>query len=99
MIFALTFWSQPQVVTDSWIELAGTVTLIAFVIGAYRHLECHVSGCHRVGRFQHGHYKLCRVHHPNVPNDGKIGQQQLDEVSAKLDQAAKAGEATQHQHR
>jgi hypothetical protein len=96
MILALTFWSQPQVITDSWIELAGTVTLIAFVIGAYKHLECHVNGCHRVGRFQHGHYKLCRVHHPNVPNDGKIGQKQLDEVSAKLDQTANAGEAAQH---
>jgi hypothetical protein len=95
MILALTFWSQPQVVTDSWVELASTITLIAFVIGAYKHLECHVNGCHRVGRFQHGHYKLCRVHHPNVPNDGKIGQKQLDEVSAKLDQAAKAGTAAQ----
>ncbi len=72
MLLALTFWSQPQVVTDSWVELASTITLIAFVIGAYRHLECHVSGCHRLGRFQNGRYKLCRVHHPGVPSDGSI---------------------------
>jgi hypothetical protein len=95
MLLALTFWSQPQVFTDSWVELASTITLIAFVIGAYKHLECHVDGCHRVGRFQHGHYKLCRVHHPNVPSDGKIGQKQLDEVTAQLAHAAKAG-AVEH---
>ncbi len=77
MVIALTFWSQPQVVTDSWVELASTITLIAFVIGAYRHLECHRSGCHRLGRFQHGHYKLCRVHHPLVPDDGHITDEQI----------------------
>ena len=64
MIPALTFWSQPQVFTDSWVELASTITLIAFVVGVYKHLECHVGGCHRLGRFVHGRYKLCRVHHP-----------------------------------
>lgn len=69
---ALTFWSQPQVVTDSWVELASTVTLITLLVGAYRHFECHVSGCHRPGRFSHGHYKLCHVHHPAVPSSGRI---------------------------
>jgi hypothetical protein len=69
LITAFTFWSQPEVFTDSWVELASTITLIALFIGAYKHLECHVSGCHRVGRFVHGHYKLC---HPGVPNSGKI---------------------------
>jgi hypothetical protein len=81
MIVALTFWSQPQVVTDSWVELASTITLIAFVIGVYKHLECHVSNCHRLGRFAHDHYKLSRVHHPNVPSDGKITQQHMDAVA------------------
>ncbi len=82
MILALTFWSQPQVVTDSWVELAGTVTLIAFVVGVYKHLECHVGGCHRLGRFVHGRYKLCRVHHPNVPSNGKITQEHIEAVDA-----------------
>jgi hypothetical protein len=72
VFLALTFWSQPQVVTDSWVELASTITLIAFVVGIYRHFECHVSHCHRLGRFVHGRYKLCRVHHPNVPTAGRI---------------------------
>lgn len=80
MIVALVFWSQPQVVTDSWVELASTITLIAFVIGAYRHLECHQSGCHRLGRFVQGHYKLCHVHHPQVPSDGKITQAEINDA-------------------
>lgn len=71
-MIALLFWSQPQVVTDSWVELATVITLVAFVAGAYKHLECHVGGCHKLGRFTHGHYKVCRVHHPNVPSDGRI---------------------------
>lgn len=71
-MLALLFWSPPQVITDSWVELASTITLIAFVVGAYKHVECHVSGCHRVGRFLNGHYKLCHLHHPAVPNSGKI---------------------------
>jgi hypothetical protein len=83
MTLALTFWSQPQVVTDSWVELASTITLIAFVIGVYRHLECHKTGCHRLGRFVHGRYKLCHVHHPLVPDDGKITQKSIDAVDVR----------------
>jgi hypothetical protein len=75
---ALIFWSQPQVVTDSWVELASTITLIAFVLGIYRHFECHRSGCHRLGRFQHGHFKLCRVHHPEIPSSGRITQEHIE---------------------
>jgi hypothetical protein len=77
---ALTFWSQPQVFTDSWVELASTITLIAFVAGLYRHFECHRSGCHRPGRFVHGRYKLCRIHHPDVPSDGKITDEEIKSV-------------------
>ena len=87
---ALTFWSQPQVVTDSWVELAGTITLIAFVIGAYKHLECHVSGCHRIGRFVHGHYKLCHLHHPGVPNSGKITLEEIAKVKLATSEPAAA---------
>jgi len=50
------------------------------VIGAYRHLECHKSGCHRLGRFTHGHYKLCHLHYPGVPNDGKVTREQIEAV-------------------
>jgi hypothetical protein len=96
MILAFTFWSQPQVVTDSWVELASTITLIAFVIGAYKHLECHADGCHRIGRFQHGHYKLCRIHHPDVPSDGKIGQKEIEAVTTKLAKVASVSQTDHH---
>ena len=33
-------------------------------------------------------YKLCHVHHPNVPSDGKIGQAQLDAVNTQTDVVA-----------
>jgi hypothetical protein len=82
LILALTFWSQPQVISDSWVEFAGTVTLIALFVGAYKHLECHVSGCHRIGRFVHGHYKLCHLHHPDVPNSGKITMAEVAKVKS-----------------
>jgi hypothetical protein len=71
VILALLF-TQPEVFSGSWMELVGTVTLVTLLIGAYRHFECHVKSCHRVGRFSHGHYKLCHVHHPHVPSDGRI---------------------------
>lgn len=29
--------------------------------------KCHVSGCHRLGRYTLKHYKLCKRHHPLVP--------------------------------
>lgn len=78
MVIALTFWTHPEVVSSSWVELLGTITLVTFVAGLYKHLECHVSGCHRFGRFVHGHYKLCRVHHPQVPSKGKITQEHVN---------------------
>ncbi len=82
MSIALIFWSQPQVVTDSWVELASTITLIAFVVGLYKHFECHRSGCHRPGRFVHGRYKLCHIHHPDVPSDGRITDEEIRSVKS-----------------
>jgi hypothetical protein len=80
MLLALIFFSQPQAITTSWVELASSITLVAFVVGAYKHLECHRAGCHRLGRFQHGHYKLCRLHHPLVPDSGKVGAAEIEAV-------------------
>jgi hypothetical protein len=87
LILALTFWSQPQVFTDSWVELASTITLIALFVGAYKHLECHISGCHRVGRFVHGQYKLCHQHHPGVPSSGKITLEEIAKVKSAVSEA------------
>jgi sucrose-6-phosphate hydrolase SacC (GH32 family) len=32
----------------------------------------------RLGRFVHGHYKLCHLHHPDVPSNGKITWEHID---------------------
>jgi len=65
----------------------GELTLIGTVIGsaivAYRHIECHHEGCRRLGRFPHGHYKLCHIHHPHVPSDGKIHKGHIDEMTKR----------------
>ena len=79
-----TFFSQPVVWSTSLVELLTLTSIVAFVVGAYRHIECHHSGCHRLGRFPHGHYKLCRVHHPQVPTTGRIDQARIDEVSPTI---------------
>ena len=79
-----TFFSQPVVWSTSLVELLTLTSIVALVAGAYRHLECHHSGCHRLGRFPHGQYKLCRVHHPQVPTTGRIDQARIDEVSPTI---------------
>lgn len=46
---------------------SGCVTATAFIATAYqhyRHHNCHVHRCWRVGRFSIGPYVVCRKHHP-----------------------------------
>jgi hypothetical protein len=95
MIFAaaLHFVSQAQqagqaVFITSWVELVGLAVIVTAFATAYKHIECHQNGCHRLGRFQHGHLKLCGVHHPLVPDDGKIRAEQIDAVSKAKDHPA-----------
>lgn len=65
-----------------WIGLiVGVVSLIG-IGGVVSTLICHHSGCWRRGRFRYGHYRLCHVHHPHVPSDGKITAEHI--AAAKL---------------
>jgi hypothetical protein len=75
-----SFFSQPVVWSTSLIELLTLLSLVTLAIGAYRHVECHHSGCHRLGRFPHGQYKLCRIHHPNVPTAGPIDRSHIEQA-------------------
>jgi hypothetical protein len=62
-----TFFSQPVVWSTSLVEVLTILTVLAGGFTLYRKVECHQPGCHRLGHFQHGAYKLCRIHHPVVP--------------------------------
>ncbi len=72
-----SFFSQPVVWSTSLVELLTILSVITFAVAAYRKIECHQSGCHRIGKFDHGHFKLCRRHHPLVPSSGKITQEHI----------------------
>lgn len=73
--------SHPIVISDSYLEWLGIAIIISAFATAYHHIECHQEGCHRLGRFVHGHYKLCHVHHPLVPSDGKINKNDISKIS------------------
>lgn len=83
MIAVIHLIDQPEVFVTSWIEALTLVTLGSILAGlatAYHHIECHAEGCHKLGRFRHGHLKLCRIHHPLVPDDGKITAEHIRRV-------------------
>jgi hypothetical protein len=88
-MLAFFFLSEPVVFGDSYLELLTLAVLVSAFATAYKHIECHQAGCHRLGRYAHGHLKLCARHHPLVPNDGKIGAEQIDAVTAAKQPAAK----------
>lgn len=72
------FWSG---IGSDFGELTLVTAVIVSFITAYRHIECHRDGCHRLGRFTHGHLKLCHVHHPLTPDDGKITDAHVKEIT------------------
>lgn len=90
MVLAAFKFLTEQVVGDSYLELLSLAVLISAVAALYRHVECHQDGCHRLGRYTHGHLKLCAVHHPLVPNDGRVTAEHIDAVT-KAQQAKAAG--------
>lgn len=68
MIASLPFTSSHA----EWIGLIIASVSLVGIGGVVSMLFCHQTGCYRRGRFRHGQYRLCHVHHPHVPSDGKI---------------------------
>jgi hypothetical protein len=60
-----------------WLGLVVGVVSLVGIGGIVANLVCHRSGCFRWGRFRHGHYRLCHVHHPSVPSDGRITEEHI----------------------
>jgi len=77
-ILAFQFLSE-QVFGDSYLELLTLAILISAFVTAYKHIECHEDGCHRLGKFPHGHLKLCKIHHPLVTGDTQKDIQNVTE--------------------
>ena len=63
-----------------WIGLIVACVSLIGIGGVVSMLFCHRKGCFRRGRFRHGQYRLCHVHHPGVPSDGKITDEHIAAV-------------------
>lgn len=62
-----------------YLEESGFVGLLFYcgvAIKWYQHSRCHVSACHKHGKYPFHHYKLCKQHHPEVPA-GDITQEHI----------------------
>ena len=46
----------------------GEATIVAAVLATFRHHNCHVKGCPRIGHYEvkGTPYKVCRKHHPTM---------------------------------
>ena len=91
MPLAMTFYPHERVFTDSPVEAIGLVSIVALLISvtvqgvmAYKHSRCHEHTCRnrlhmrRHGKYPHGHMRLCAVHHPSVPVDGKVTAEHIN---------------------
>lgn len=63
----------------------GELTLLGGVLALVKHLNCDSPRCPRYGphRTADGHHRLCRKHHPDVP-DHKLS---LDEIHERHEAA------------
>lgn len=51
-----------------WSGVVGDLGIFAAIITWYFHSRCHVETCHKRGKYPFQHYKLCYIHHPDVPD-------------------------------
>lgn len=61
-------------------EITLAFAVLSIAIGGYRKVNCHHYRCWRIGRFHAGHYVVCHKHHPEVPDDGKITQEHINDA-------------------
>ena len=68
-----------------WLGLVvGAISLVG-IGGVVSMLICHHDGCLRRGRFRYGHYRLCHIHHPHVPSDGRITDEHIAKMGERLE--------------
>jgi hypothetical protein len=59
--------------------------LFTFVVGAWRHVNCHEPGCWRIGRHRLNGTPWCNVHHASA-RPQQSTEELLAEISGKLSQ-------------
>jgi hypothetical protein len=67
-----------------WLGLIVSAVSLVGIGGVVSMLFCHQDGCLRRGRFRYGHYRLCHVHHPDVPSDGRIRDEHVRAMGERL---------------
>lgn len=66
----------------AWIALvegAGGILAIGGLL--YRFIECQHPECHRLGLHPHQHLRLCTLHHPDTPEDGRMTVEHIERVA------------------
>ncbi len=55
----------------------GEVALIGALITGFKHVNCHVKGCPRIGHYtvEGTPYKVCRKHHPEMDDKAPTVEQ------------------------
>jgi hypothetical protein len=72
------FWSG---IGSDISEVTLVIGILTMGAGLWRAHNCHYQRCWRLGRFRHGHFVLCHVHHPLVPSDGQVTGEHIDAVT------------------
>jgi hypothetical protein len=94
----IAFWSSnlAQELTNFMggpIQTAEGVGGLSILAMGYRLVNCQQTGCKRIGRFSHGHLRLCHRHHPLVPDNGVITSEQIDAVTLAQSRISQADPA------
>ncbi len=76
-----------------WLGLLVSAISLIGIGGVVSMLVCHHDGCYRRGRFRYGHYRLCHIHHPEVPSDGKITDDHVRKMGEHLRRDVEHAEA------
>jgi hypothetical protein len=77
-------WNESGAWYGWWSGAAGEVGFLAAFAVAYRKIECHSSGCHRIGhhKLEGSPYTVCSKCHPQV--DKRPDRKGMHELHRKL---------------
>lgn len=65
----------------------GELALLGGLWMGVRRINCHVKGCPRIGHYEvtGTPYKVCRKHHPDVPNKGVTHAHIIESAKCQTD--------------